>query len=85
MNKMSVALILAAAVLLGPAAGVSAARPGGHMSGPRGGFGHPGPGAGAFRMHRSAPFSGYRGSGVQNWAERLGAALEEALPHLFPT
>ncbi len=71
MNKMSVALILSAALLLGPAVGVSAARPG-HMSGPHGGIGHPGLGAGAFRMHQSAPFSGYRGRGVQNWAHGSG-------------
>ena len=70
MKKMSVALILAAAMFLGPAAGVSVARPGGPMSGPHGGIGHPGPGA--LRMNRSAPFSGYRRPGVQNWAHGSG-------------
>jgi hypothetical protein len=70
MKKMSVALILAAALLLGPAAGVSVAKSGGHMSGPHGGIGHPGHGAGALRMNRSTPFSGYRRHGVQNWAQR---------------
>ena len=72
MNKISVALILAAAVLLGPAAGVSEAKPG--HGGPHGGgphMGHPGYGGGAFRMHRGAGVRGYRGPG-RNWASGSG-------------
>jgi len=71
MKKMSLALILAAALLLGPAAGVSVANPGGHMSGAHGGIGRPAPGVSSFRMHPSTPFSGYRSRpGVQSWAQR---------------
>lgn len=64
MNKISLALILAAAVLLGPATGVSEAKPGhgGPHSGPH--LGRPGYGGGAFRMHR--------GPGVRNWAYGSG-------------
>ncbi|MGZ5889280.1 MAG: hypothetical protein ACXWJS_01620 [Hyphomicrobium sp.] len=68
MNKIGVALILAAAVLLGPAAGVSVAKPG-HGGGPH--IGHPGYGGGAFRMHRGGGVPGYRGPG-RNWAYGSG-------------
>lgn len=73
MNKISVALLLAAAVLLGPAAGVSVAKPG--HGGPHGGgphMGHPGYGGGAFRMNRGGGVPGYRGPGVRNWAYGSG-------------
>jgi len=80
MKTMSVALILAAAVLLGPATGVSVARSAGHMGGAHGGIGHPGHG-GAFRMHRGGAFSGYHGSG--NFYRHRGRGFAGFYPYYY--
>ena len=55
------------------------------MSGPHGGIGHPGPGAGAFRMHRSAAFSGYRGPGVPTGPATFSVTVAAVLQASTPT